>query len=245
MYRANLNDSRFGKVIPLLIYNEELMEVKPIHFWKRALIGWVKDGVVETDIKGQFAGIATTYNDSGRVILFSSHPEIPVMINGTVLEFFGKNTLGIPRIVYAWYNGTRLNMSKNFWIHRRSVAWLARVPDEHLPPCNELMIFMYKPSSRGVKLYIHDKEIKTNRFLRKALSIVGKTIIIGDITIKTYVEGSKKIEFYFDNTLKYIDTSAPFEWNLKNPPKGKHRIEIKAYDEYGNFVWDSADFLFL
>jgi len=246
MYIADSNDSRLGKIIPLLIYNEELMETKPIHFWKKALIGWIKDGVVKTDIKGQFAGIATTFNDSGRIVLLSSHPEIPVMVNGTIKEFFGRNTLGIPRIVYAWYNGTTLNMSKNWWISRRAVAWLAKVPDEDLPPCNELMVFITKPQGKMIyRLYVNDKEIKTRKLLERILAKIGKTVIIGDITVATYVEGGKKVEFYLDGNLEYVDYSAPFEWKVKKDLKGEHSIEVKAYDNYGNSVWDASNFLFL
>jgi hypothetical protein len=71
--------------------------------------------------------------------------------------------------------------------------------------------------------------------LLDAVSKVGKTIIIGDITIEAYAENSNKVEFYLDGRLEYTDTEHPFEWKLdKNNLNGVHRLELYAYDEYGS-----------
>ena len=247
LYIADSKDSRLGKIYPLLIYNEELMETKPIHFWKRALIGWKKGETIKTDLKGDYAMIATTFNNSGRIVLISSHPEIPVMLNGTIVEFFGRNTLGIPRIVYAWYNGTRLNISKNLWIHRRVVAWLAKVPDEDLPPIEEAIALISKPTSKPFYgIYINDKKFISSKFLTRILSKLGMSIIVGKITVVVYAEGIERIEFLLDNEMKFIDYNPPFEWKIEEPIRGRHSIKVIAYsNETGSFVWDEGHYLFI
>jgi len=255
LYIANSKDPRLGKVYPLLIYNEELMETKPIHFWKRVLIGWKKGETIKTDLKGNYAMIATTFNNSGRIVLISSHPEIPVMVNGTIVEFFGRNTLGIPRIVYAWYNGTRLNMSKNLWIHRRVVAWLAKVPDEDLPPIEEVMVLISKPISKQFYgIYINDKKIipskllplTTSKILTRILTkLLRISIIVGKITVAVYAEGVERVEFFLDNEMRFVDRTPPFEWKIEKPLKGKHSIRVVAYSRNGSFVWDEGNYLFM
>ena len=164
MYKENLTDPKLGEITPLLTYNEELMVTKTIHFYKKRIIGWKEGNPIETDLLGQYCGVATTYNSSGRLVLFASHAEIPLVVNGTIDEFIGKrpkfSSLGIlPRPVYSWV-GTPVNMSYNWWIHRRAAAWIAGVPDEDLPPCNELMVFIDKPQFRlGRQFYFKDSQV--------------------------------------------------------------------------------------
>ncbi len=86
-----------------------------------------------TDISGQWAGVETTYG-AGRMILFSPHPEIPPLMNGSISEFFGLSIYGIPRYVYSWGGGKQTNEDYNWWILRRSAALVAGVPEGDLPP---------------------------------------------------------------------------------------------------------------
>ena len=45
--------------------------------------------------------------------------------------------------------------------------------------------------------------------------------------------------------LEYTDIESPFEWTLdKNNLNGAHRLEVRGYDEYGNYVCDGSEFLF-
>ena len=117
---------------PIAFFIEEPMEVAPLHYW-RWNGGWEIASNVTTDIKGQWAGIDTTYGE-GRIIIFSPHPEIPPMMNGSISEFFGLSIYGIPRYVYSWGGGEQTNEDYNWWILRRSAALAAGVAEEDLPP---------------------------------------------------------------------------------------------------------------
>jgi hypothetical protein len=168
LYPADIYNSKYGKITPLLVINEELMETKPIHWYKKGILpGWIPSKKVKTDFKGQYGAIASTYGD-GRIVIFNCHPEINLVVNGTIDEYMGKpsaygfGSITIPpiRVVFSW-TGTSLNMSYNWWIHRRAAAWIAGVPDEELPPVNELMVFIDKPMNKIIGIYLNDKLLAT------------------------------------------------------------------------------------
>lgn len=136
MYPADTADSIRGALIPLLTYNEEPMETKPIHYWRPSLTGWKIAANVTTDLYGTFAGVATTYND-GRVVLYGPHPEDGVVVNGTIHEYrdYGIPSFFFPIETYVFnYVGTSLGETYNWWIVRRSVAWAADLSNGELPP---------------------------------------------------------------------------------------------------------------
>jgi len=56
------------------------------------------------------------------------------MMNGSVTEFFGFSIYGISRYVYKWEGGEQKSTDYNWWILRRSVAYVAGLPEESLPP---------------------------------------------------------------------------------------------------------------
>jgi hypothetical protein len=254
LYLPENPDPNLGQVTPLLTFDEELMETKPLHWFRKGILpGWVPYKKVETDLKGNFAGVYTTYNNSGRIVLFAVHAEIPLVENGTIVEKFGYrdkySSFGIlPRIIYE-YRGIFSNFSKNFWIHRRAAAWVAGVPTENLPPTNELGIVLTKPSTIGNFIYINDS-LKFLQFpykwLEKLIDMFGMTVIIGDITVKTNAENCKRVEFYIDGVLEYTDYDYPYKWIIdKNNFIGVHHLEARAYDEYGNYVRSGSDFFFI
>jgi len=136
MYPADSVDQRLGPVIPLLLYNEELMHTKPLHYWRPTVSGWEIWKNVTTNLSGTYAGTASTFGQ-GRVVLYGPHPEHRVVVNGSVEEYLGH---GIPnfagpvkRYVFNYF-GQRLSEDYNWWIVRRSVAWAGGIPEEHLPP---------------------------------------------------------------------------------------------------------------
>ena len=136
MYQGDKNNPKLGAIIPLLTYNEEPMITKPIHYWIPTLNGWKILKNVTTNLYGTYAGIATTYNNNGRVVLYGPHPEDRVVVNGTIHEYLGNGMLNFvfPFETYVFnYFGTSLKQSYNWWIIRRSVAWAAKIPDEQLP----------------------------------------------------------------------------------------------------------------
>ncbi len=136
MYPAGTASLGRGSLVPLLTYNEEPMETKPIHYWRPSLSGWKILANVTTHLQGTYAGVATTYHD-GRVVLYGPHPEDGVVVNGTIYEYRGHGmlTFFLPFEAYVFnYVGTSLGETYNWWIVRRSVAWAADVPAEGLPP---------------------------------------------------------------------------------------------------------------
>ena len=124
MYPAGKN------LTPIAFFEEEPMEVAPLHYYR-----WNGEIVanVTTDIEGQVAGIEASYGN-GKIIIFSPHPEIPPMMNGSTREFFGFSIYGIPRYVYEWKGGEQTDLDYNWWILRRSAAVVAGIPEEDLPP---------------------------------------------------------------------------------------------------------------
>ncbi len=113
------------------------MITKPIHYWLPTPVGWKMLKTVTTNLYGTYAGIATTYNGDGRVVLYGPHPEDDVVVNGTIQEYLGR---GMPNFIFPFetyvfnYFGTSLGHTYNSWIIRRSVAWAANIPADNLPP---------------------------------------------------------------------------------------------------------------
>lgn len=91
MYDAGFNDEKLGKVIPLAVYAEEPMEVAPLHFWKYENGEWIPYKNVTTDIKNQYAAIASIYG-KGKIVLFGPHPERNTFFDGHVEEFPVRNS---------------------------------------------------------------------------------------------------------------------------------------------------------
>lgn len=270
LYIANNSNPKLGEITPLLTFEEELMETKPIHWFRKGILpGWIPFKKVKTDLKGCYAGVATTYDNAGRIVLFSTHAEIPLVVNGTIEEGFGERSgygsfNKIQRTVYYW-NGELLNISKNWWIHRRAAAWVAGVPNEDIPPCNELMVLIDTPFFRyGVNEFYYNGEGIIYGFgnssdenacdidkpsietAEKIVEWTGMTTIAGNITISSYGENSDMMEFYVDGELQYIDYERPFSWKIKNGNlTGIHRFEARSYDEYGNYAFDGSNFFFI
>lgn len=256
LYIPNLPDPNLDEITPLLTFDEELMETKPLHWYRKGILpGWVPFKKVKTDLKGNYAGIATTYKNSGRIVLFAVHAEIPLIVNGTIEEKFGirdsYSSFGLfPRIIYD-YKGEVLNMSKNFWVHRRAAAWVSGVPNEDLPPSNEIGIFLKKPYFIVKSIYINDtlqSIIPPDGFewLAQLLNEYDMTIIFGDITVEALGESCEKVEFYIDGILEYTDYTSPYTWVLdKNNFIGIHHLEVRGHDQYGNYVRSGSDFFFI
>jgi PKD repeat protein len=83
-------------------------------------------------------------------------------------------------------------------------------------------------------LYIANKEMMP----------IGRTIIIGKITIKvnaTDASGIDRVEFYIDNESKNNDTATPYEWEWDEMAFFGHSIKVVAYDKAGNTASDEID----
>ncbi len=252
LYPANIDDPLYGDIDPILFVNEELMDTKPIHKWHKRLIGWAKGDVIKTDIYGEYGGVATSYG-SGKVVIFPVHPEIRTWINGSIEEYVGKSTgFGIKtpmKVVYD-YNGEPQNVSTNWWIHRRAAAWIAGVSEEDMPPSEEFLVLLTKPYNMGgYHLYVNNnyKNFRLdfiNKIKNKILSRIGKTVIIGDLTVEGYCENCEYMEFYLDGELKHTDDVRPFSWDVNSTMNGAHKIKVKGYGDSGSYSIDNNDLLF-
>jgi hypothetical protein len=136
MYEAHYRDEKYGDIIPLAIYGEEPMLTAPLHYWRwTKRTGWEISANVTTDIKDQYAAIATSYGQ-GRLALFGPHPEKKTFFGGRIEEFPVRPHLGpFTWFIYNWSGGIVSPQDYNWGILRRSTAWASRkVPESHLPP---------------------------------------------------------------------------------------------------------------
>lgn len=237
-----------NKIKPMLIYSEELMETKPIHYWIPTLHGWKIWRNVTTDIKGEWAAIETDYG-KGKIFLFGPHPEEPFMENGTIVEFFGKSVWG-PwwQYLYAWVGGNYTPISQNWWILRRCAAVAAGVNESDLPPLSKEAAIIIKPlNGKFGGVYVNNDSIYIN-FLRKISKAIGRAIIIGNLTVLVYTVDGIRAEFYIDGKLKETEDEPKeyeiygykfnaFSWQL-DCTAGFHTLKVIVYSENGNIAWD-------
>jgi hypothetical protein len=54
--------------------------------------------------------------------------------------------------------------------------------------------------------------------------------IVGPLIIQVTVENANSIEFFIDDVSKYVDTDAPFSWNLE-VTRGLHTLTVKATND--------------
>lgn len=147
LYLPNENldyfDDKLGEVTWLSTYLEEPMEKAPIHKWieRRGVSQPVWR--ITTDIKGDYAGIAATYNEKGRIVLYGPHPEHQTMFGGRVDEFKTFTPYRFLTMVwpfradhygYNWTDGVYSPVDYTWWLVRRSTAWVAHISDDALPP---------------------------------------------------------------------------------------------------------------
>ena len=259
LYTAYKQDSELGEIIPLLVYNEEPMYTKPIHYWNKDNNNWQIVSNITTNLSGTYAGIATTYNDNGRVVLYGPHPEYPyVVVNGSIIEYQSFGYLSryhnFSQYVYN-YVGNLMNFSYNIWIIRRSIAWAAHISDEDLPPLDESSIWLTEPDQYGTKIYINGQEQKGKMI--SYMPAIFKNInsfIIGGFTIEAETSANiKQVEFYIDDDL--IDTKNQPDYTffkrnyysatINNSPHGLHTITVKAINEHGDISWDDSKAYFI
>ncbi len=233
IYLADANDPLLGKIIPLATYAEEPSEKAPIHFWKKVNGKWHIEEPISTDIKGQHAAIATTYGN-GRIVLFSPHPEERTTIGGHVEEFPGKTkyTLFQEGYVYSWVNGSETDWTYNWWMVRRSVAWAAGIPNEHLPLISNISIYLIEPNVWNPSLYVNGRAIMPAPW--------GITII-GSMPFTVYTDMEGKVNFSIDGETYYSDSSPPYIWDFDMPLIGKHELCAEVGDGEGNIVYAKAD----
>jgi hypothetical protein len=68
--------------------------------------------------------------------------------------------------------------------------------------------------------------------------------IFGKLTVTVAAENASSVEFFIDNMSQYIDTQAPFSWEL-HATHGLHTLEVKATDDHQKSSIDIVDFYVL
>jgi len=213
MYNATFNEPLLGKVIPLAIYAEEPMEVAPLHYWKWRDGEWYPYMNVTTDIKGQFAAVASNYGE-GRIVIFGPHPEKATFFDGYVREFPVRPYMGrFTWFIYEW-TGNKSNVSYNWWVLRRSVAWAAGLGKEEMPYASQIAACIEKPG-RGI---FFDG--------RKIFDATKYRIYIGDITFDGYGIQCEKLLLYIDNE-PFMEGKNRISARI-SLPRGWHKLRMVA-----------------
>ncbi|MBC7081313.1 MAG: hypothetical protein H5T44_03620 [Thermoplasmatales archaeon] len=186
MYEANLKDEKFGKIVPLATYIEEPMEVAPLHYWRWAG-GWIPYKNITTDIKGQYAVISTTYG-KGKVVLFGPHPERETFFDGYVEEFPVHEKLSpFTWFIYNWVSNNSSEISYNWWILRRAVAWAGNF---EISPASNTCIIIEEPR---YGIYLNGRKIVYSQ----------NTIVIGASNIFCKAINTSENILYLDDEIIY------------------------------------------
>ncbi|MEM0493637.1 MAG: hypothetical protein QXS02_06775, partial [Candidatus Thermoplasmatota archaeon] len=110
---------------------------------------WVKtDKIIESAIAGRPAITAEIYpnENKGRIVLCTAHPEYMIWYGGRIEERNGDGFTCLADGLYRWRDIEPLSRSLDdeithtWWIVRRLIAWVAKVPDEHLPPIEKQVL---------------------------------------------------------------------------------------------------------
>ena len=145
---------------------------------------------------------------------------------------------------------------------RRSAAWSVGVPDEDLPPVDDLKITVVRPWTFTEGLYINNIGVLdnlSNRFVTtpKIREKDHISVVIGDLTVVAFTQHcdkDMKVDFYIDDT--FIETLEPsitdpqlqgiaYQTIITEPLVGLHDIKFSVEGKQGNKAWDSVTALFL
>ncbi len=77
--------------------------------------------------------------------------------------------------------------------------------------------------------------------LKKLPIQVAAARIFGPLTVRVNAENTDSVEFFIYNTSKYVDTEAPFSWNL-DATRGIHTLMVKATNDHNYSSLDIGDF---
>jgi glutamine amidotransferase-like uncharacterized protein len=98
------------------------------------------DTIIQTDFSNQPAMTAEIYpnENQARILLTGLHPEYNTWWGGHIQEAedTGHNTLwdALHRWVNVTANNETFEKQYNYWINRRCISWVAKIPDNDLPP---------------------------------------------------------------------------------------------------------------
>jgi len=89
--------------------------------------------------------------------------------------------------------------------------------------------------------YFFGREIPT--ILKKLPLQKAAARIVGPLTVQVTAENTNSVEFFIDNVSQFVDTEAPYSWQL-NATSGLHTLLVKATNTHNNASIDMGDFYF-
>jgi len=126
------------------LVQKEHLDVKLIPLFAYYLAGdWEKtDKIIHLDFSDKPSITAEVYpnENKGRILLSTAHAEYMIWQDGHIEEVDDTKFNCLATGLHQWKDIPELSetleyeLTHNWWIHRRFAAWLAKVPDDHLPP---------------------------------------------------------------------------------------------------------------
>jgi len=143
-YTGGIHGLFFSFQKSLRFIKKEKDSMKNVFLYTYYLAGnWEKtDKIIDLDFTNKPSITAEIYpnENSGRIILCSSHPEYLIWWGGHIEEVNDKNFNCLAKGLHKWKDINPLSkdfkneLTHNWWIVRRFCAWAAKVPDDNLPP---------------------------------------------------------------------------------------------------------------
>jgi len=123
---------------------KENLNIRLVPLFAYYLAGdWEKtDKIIELDFANKPSITAEVYpnENKARIILSTAHAEYMIWNGGHIEEIDENKFSCLATGLHQWKNITKLSdtleyeLTHNWWILRRFAAWVAKVPDEDLPP---------------------------------------------------------------------------------------------------------------
>ncbi len=148
--------------------------------------------------------------NKGRIFLNALHPEYPVWWGGRIKEMEDTNDNCLSKGLYKWVDMTPIEETVedeetyNWWMVRREVAWVAKIPDDDLPP-------VYGPSQ------VCDFETNPDS---EVFTIMGNSETSeGTISLDLYYRYSENNSYWSEWTLfdTDFDDSDGWNWEFTSP----------------------------
>jgi hypothetical protein len=86
--------------------------------------------------------------------------------------------------------------------------------------------------------YLFGTEIPT--VLKKLPLQKAAARILGPLTVQVTAENANSVEFFIDDMSQFVDTEAPFSWQLQTT-QGLHTLKVKATNDHNNSSIDIVD----
>ncbi|UCF50376.1 MAG: hypothetical protein JSU91_02530 [Thermoplasmatales archaeon] len=143
-YTGGIHGLIFAFFKALKFIKKEKDNMKKVFLYTYYLAGnWEKtDKIIDLDYSNKPSITAEIYpnENAARILLCTSHPEYMVWRGGHIDEKNDKNFNCLGEGLHQWReiksfsNNVKDELTHTWWMIRRFTAWVAKVPDNHLPP---------------------------------------------------------------------------------------------------------------